>query len=90
MKKIQRRQFLTGAVLSATVPLTSGKLVNAEDTENPSTTVVRSNPIAVSTYSFWRFKEGEKLPIEDCIEQAGASRCQMNRTAICRISNVGL
>jgi len=30
----------------------------------------RGNPIAVSTYSFWRFKEGLKLPIERCIDEA--------------------
>jgi sugar phosphate isomerase/epimerase len=28
------------------------------------------NPIAVSTYSFWRFKDGLKLPIETCIDEA--------------------
>jgi len=32
----------------------------------------RSNPIAVATYSFWRFKEGLKLKIEECIEKAAA------------------
>ena len=71
MKHIQRRQFLTGAVLSTTAALASGISANTEDIETPATTTGRSNPIAVSTYSFWRFKEGEKLPIEDCIEQAG-------------------
>jgi len=30
----------------------------------------RGNPIAVSTYSFWRFKEGLKMPIEMCIDEA--------------------
>ena len=30
----------------------------------------RSNRIAVSTYSFWRFKEDSKLPIEQCIDEA--------------------
>ena len=32
----------------------------------------RGNPIAVSTYSFWRFKDGLKMPIEECIEEASA------------------
>jgi sugar phosphate isomerase/epimerase len=32
----------------------------------------RSNPIAVATYSFWRFKDGLKLKMEECIEQAAA------------------
>jgi sugar phosphate isomerase/epimerase len=30
----------------------------------------RGDPIAVSTYSFWRFKDGLKLPIEQCIDEA--------------------
>lgn len=30
----------------------------------------RPNPIAVSTYSFWRFRQDSKLSIEDCIDQA--------------------
>jgi sugar phosphate isomerase/epimerase len=30
----------------------------------------RPNPIAVSTYSFWRFKDGLKFPIETCINEA--------------------
>ena len=29
------------------------------------------NPIAVSTYSFWRFQDNAKLPIETCIRLAG-------------------
>jgi L-ribulose-5-phosphate 3-epimerase len=31
---------------------------------------LQSNRIAVATYSFWRFKEGLKLPIETCIDLA--------------------
>jgi sugar phosphate isomerase/epimerase len=30
----------------------------------------RGNPIAVATYSFWRFKDNLKLPIETCIDEA--------------------
>ena len=30
----------------------------------------RTNPIAVSTYSFWRFKDDSKLSIERCINEA--------------------
>lgn len=29
-----------------------------------------TNPIAVSTYSFWRFLDDSKKPVEDCIEAA--------------------
>ncbi|MEZ6073509.1 MAG: sugar phosphate isomerase/epimerase family protein [Pirellulales bacterium] len=38
--------------------------------DEPVTTAARGNPIAVSTYSFWRFKDGLKLPIERCIDEA--------------------
>jgi sugar phosphate isomerase/epimerase len=30
----------------------------------------RANPIAVSTYSFWRFRDDSKLSIERCIDEA--------------------
>ena len=46
-----------------------GKPANAQEKATAST---RPNPIAVSTYSFWRFNKGQKLQIEDCIEKAGA------------------
>jgi sugar phosphate isomerase/epimerase len=42
------------------------------DAAEPVSAPTRGNPIAVSTYSFWRFKDGLKLPIEDCIDQAAA------------------
>jgi L-ribulose-5-phosphate 3-epimerase len=43
-------------------------------TENPYSSGHRpGNPIAVSTYSYWRFREGAKLPIEDCINLAAES-----------------
>jgi L-ribulose-5-phosphate 3-epimerase len=30
------------------------------------------NPIAISTYSFWRFKDDSKVPVDKCIEHAAA------------------
>src|SRR5258705_13950758 len=30
----------------------------------------RANPIAVSTYSYWRFRDDSKLSIERCIDEA--------------------
>jgi L-ribulose-5-phosphate 3-epimerase len=45
-------------------------------TESPAASAApptrRGNPIAVSTYSFWRFKDDAKLPIETCIEEAAS------------------
>jgi sugar phosphate isomerase/epimerase len=46
--------------------------VAASAKTKPAEILHKPNPIAVSTYSFWRFKEGLKLPIEQCIEEAAA------------------
>jgi sugar phosphate isomerase/epimerase len=37
---------------------------------DPPKPAARGNPIAVSTYSFWRFKDDSKLPVERCIDEA--------------------
>ena len=42
----------------------------AEKTSTSQPAAQRGNPIAVSTYSFWRFKNGLKMPIETCIDEA--------------------
>jgi hypothetical protein len=74
MKTISRRNFVTGCTAALgiagycsarmlkglTLPLMTGSA------EKPT----HRNRIAVSTYSFWRFKEGLKLPIETCIDEA--------------------
>ncbi len=69
MKSIKRRTFLThtiataaalGLTPSATTQTSAGQSIKSR----------RPNPIAVSTYSFWRFKRNLKLPIETCIDEA--------------------
>ncbi|HUT30358.1 MAG TPA: sugar phosphate isomerase/epimerase family protein [Sedimentisphaerales bacterium] len=75
MKPIDRRTLLFGSVAAAGLALTRG---SASESPNKSADrpVARSgkspraNRIAVATYSFWRFKEGLKLPIETCIDEA--------------------
>ena len=69
-----RRQFLQATAGLASVAA-GGFAANlfAEDntqTSKDSSMSKRGNPIAVSTYSFWRFLDGLKLPIEKCIELA--------------------
>src|SRR5205814_955535 len=46
----------------------------ARDTRGTAATApaARANRIATSTYSFWRFMDGLKLPVERCIEEAAA------------------
>ena len=71
MKSIKRRTFLSRSV-AATVALglasysSDSPILAGESSSKPR----RPNPIAVSTYSFWRFKRNLKLPIETCIDEA--------------------
>ncbi len=74
---MDRRHFMSSSAL-----LTAGIIglndspantaVAASAKTKPAEILHKPNPIAVSTYSFWRFKEGLKLPIEQCIEEAAA------------------
>ncbi|MHC4627157.1 MAG: sugar phosphate isomerase/epimerase family protein [Planctomycetota bacterium] len=67
MESIERRTFLRNSVAAA------GALALASDYSDavaPASKSRRPNPIAVSTYSFWRFKKGMKMPIEKCIDEA--------------------
>jgi L-ribulose-5-phosphate 3-epimerase len=67
---MNRRSFI-GA---STAALTGGVLYAGRETQAAADEEKNgarlSNPIGVSTYSFWRFGEGEKLPIEKCIDHA--------------------
>ena len=71
MKSIKRRTFLGRSVAAAGViglnSLSSNTQTFAGENSIKSR---RTNPIAVSTYSFWRFKRNLKLPIEACIDEA--------------------
>ncbi len=60
-----RRDLLAASgvlAVGATLPTT----ICADETPTPRP----RNPIAVSTYSYWRYREDSKLPIEDCIDLA--------------------
>ena len=69
MKSFKRRTFLfRSAAAIAGIGLLSrisGEAANEKATG-------RANRLAVSTYSFWRFKKDLKLPIETCIDEAAA------------------
>ena len=71
MKSIKRRTFL-GRSVAATAALGFGSLSSMSQTSagQDANKTRRPNPIAVSTYSFWRFKKNLKLPIETCIDEA--------------------
>lgn len=65
-----RRQFLSQAAAAVGVGAVSVATGAAEPPVPVEQASARGNPIAVSTYSFWRFKEDSKLPIETCIDEA--------------------
>ena len=65
---MDRRHFLTGTAAGA-ASLISSSRQSAIATET-NTLPHHPNPIAVSTYSYWRYQKDAKLPIEDCIDLA--------------------
>ena len=77
MEPIKRRTFiarsLAGAaafgLTSCSSTKTDGEQISALK-RGTTGKVHRPNRIAVSTYSFWRFKRNLKLPIETCIDEA--------------------
>ncbi|UCG47372.1 MAG: sugar phosphate isomerase/epimerase [Phycisphaerales bacterium] len=77
MSNIDRRVFLGRSFAAATVlgvGSDSFDLIRQErDEARRGDTVAnarRRNRIAVSTYSFWRFKRNVRMPVETCIESA--------------------
>lgn len=64
-----RRMFSKQALVGVAGALATSVSVRAEQTSSPQRACTR-NPIAVSTYSFWRFKEDSKLSIERCIDES--------------------
>jgi len=66
---MNRRVFIESAALGAAATLATGPLA-AGITPLPAVAAKRGNPIAVSTYSFWRFQDDSKLSMEKCIDEA--------------------
>ena len=63
---IGRRELLGAAIGAAAV--VGGARAGAQE----GRAARRANPVAVSTYSFWRFRDDSKLPVEQCVERAAA------------------
>lgn len=66
--ELNRRGFVAGVAAASAASLTvpSGRpAVAADESSRP-----RPNRIAVSTYSYWRYRDDSKLGIEECIELA--------------------
>jgi sugar phosphate isomerase/epimerase len=64
--KLSRRQFAT-----TTLAGVAGSALLSAGAQQPEAAKPKiANPIAVSTYSFWRFRDDAKLTIEECIDEA--------------------
>jgi sugar phosphate isomerase/epimerase len=71
MKSMKRRTFLNRSVVAtAALGLACPSFTLQTSAGQDADKKRRPNPIAVSTYSFWRFKKNLKLPIETCIDEA--------------------
>lgn len=68
MAQVDRRAFMAGSVAALAGVSAMGCATQKAAASEPKTR--RGNRIAVATYSFWRFKEGLKMPIEKCIDEA--------------------
>jgi sugar phosphate isomerase/epimerase len=75
---IHRRRFgeqLLGTIGGVTLLAAGGSAAAEEptagtDAQNSAAAKTRGNPIVVSTYSFWRFRDDSKLSIDECIDEA--------------------
>lgn len=66
---MERRNFLAQAGLAVGAAVSATPVAAAQN-EAQAAKKHRPNRIAVSTYSFWRYNEATKLPIEKCIDLA--------------------
>jgi L-ribulose-5-phosphate 3-epimerase len=67
MSRVDRRSFLAGTGAALAGAAVSRPALGQSAGKNGARP---GNPIAVSTYSFWRFKEGMQMPIVNCIDEA--------------------
>ena len=71
MSLMKRRTFIGSSAIAAASAIAGlNGCTPVLQKEQRTTIAQRRQRFSVSTYSFWRFKNGLKLPIEDCITQA--------------------
>jgi L-ribulose-5-phosphate 3-epimerase len=70
MSLMKRRTFLGSSAIAAGAAMGLSGCGSALEKDAKTISTGRRQRFSVSTYSFWRFKQGLKLPIEDCITQA--------------------
>jgi sugar phosphate isomerase/epimerase len=76
MHSTTRRRFITHSIIGAATTVLSGSLAATFAADAPASPVAatprRKNRIGISTYSFWRFLDNSKVPVEQCIQEAAA------------------
>ncbi len=65
-----RRNTLKLAAATTLAAATIPNLLVGQEPTSPASSTKRRNPIAVSTYSFWRFRDDSRLTIDQCIDDA--------------------
>src|SRR5687768_4874911 len=74
---MNRRTFLCQSAYALSAAAVAGAAAGVSHAAQPAAAATtrpaaRPNRIAVSTYSFWRFRPDSKLSIEQCIDEAAA------------------
>jgi L-ribulose-5-phosphate 3-epimerase len=67
-----RRSFLAASSAAAIAAASAAAMGADESPAKPAAAAKRVNPIGISTYSFWRFLDDSKVPVDQCIEQSAA------------------
>ncbi len=74
---LQRRRLFTLAANAAVTSCLLGRVSSANplqaDGSGATKAIARKPRFAISTYSYWRYRNDSKLPIEDCIDLAAES-----------------
>ncbi len=68
---VHRRQFLLGSAVAALPATLRPTSTFGEPMPDPLSAGWQGNRIAVSTYSFWRYRSDARLPVDECIRLAG-------------------
>lgn len=69
---IGRRSFLAASAVTLAASASGAAAQDQKAEVSAARREKRANPVAISTYSFWRFRDDSKLSIEQCIEQSAA------------------
>ncbi len=67
---MQRRDFLTGMAMAGCAGSSAGVFAQTSSPESEYKGQREGNPISVSTYSYWRYRDDSETAIDHCLELA--------------------